>query len=225
MFVPAVGEETTLVLPGGKPALLGVPVTVNMGGVGVGFVLGSVPPGGKIPAALVAVALGSVVGVVQGTITCITECIRVVFNSFDNVIIAPPIGGFGEGNGIIDVGVGTIGVGVGTIGVGVGTIGVGTIGVGVGTIGVGVGTIGVGVGTIGVGVDTIGVGVGTTGVFVAQPTLKFCATTPCANAFPDNKNTTPTNVNSQKTQRNRNNLCNVVRRCLASFRARTYTYF
>lgn len=111
MFVPVVGDETTLVVPGGKPALLGVPVTVNIGGVGVGVV-----PGGKIPAAVVAVGLTPTVGVTFGPV------VAVGIGVFVGAIVAVGVGiGVAVGSGVgVFVGSG-VGDGVGVfVGSGVG---------------------------------------------------------------------------------------------------------
>ena len=171
----------------------------------MGVVLGSVPPGGKIPVALVAVGLIMVVGVAFGTVGCIVG------------VLVGAIVGVGIG---VFVGVGMMGVGVGMIGV---LVGVGMMGVGVGMIGVlvGVGMMGVAVGRIIVIVS------GGTGVFLRRATIfpvRLCIPL-CAYAFGDTEKSSPTNTNSIRMQKIAIPLCNADSRCLASFRARTYTYF
>ena len=192
VFVPAVGDETTLVLPGGKPALLGVPFTVNIGGVGVG-----VPPGvafrGTTPAALVLVGLMIVVGVALG-VGCSV-----------GVLVGA----------IVGVGIG-VSVGVGMIGV---SVGVGMIGV---SVGVGRTTVGVGKTTVGVGriIVTVGSGIGVLLRRAIILPVGLCIPL-FAYAFGDTEKSSPTNTNSIRMQKSAIPLCNADSRCLASFRART----
>ncbi len=183
-----------MVLPGGKPALLGVPFTVNMGGVGVG-----VPPGvafrGTTPAALVLVGLMIAVGVALG-VGCIVG------------VLVGAIVGVGIG---VSVGVGMIGVSVG-----VGMIGVS---VGVGMIGV---SVGVGKTTVGVGRIIVIVGSGIGVLLRRAITLPMGLCIPLfAYAFGDIEKSSPINTNSIRMQKSAIPPCNADSRCLASFRART----
>ncbi|GAC1392719.1 MAG: hypothetical protein NVSMB38_17240 [Ktedonobacteraceae bacterium] len=120
LYEVVVGDETALVAAGGKPEPLGVAAILVGDGVGVGVVVefpGVPPPGGRAPAILVLVGVGTVIAVAPGAVGCV---VGVFFGT--DVAVAVGTGVFVGGTVGVLVGI-IVGVSVGTtVGVLVGSI-------------------------------------------------------------------------------------------------------